>query len=91
MTNNILIVDDERMVIMQVSELLSSYGYEYNFVSKPHLLMKKLEADPVDLILLDINMPDIDGITLLKELKKDIRYKHILLYPTIFYCKIIRL
>ncbi|HAS39766.1 MAG TPA: hypothetical protein DCS93_04775 [Microscillaceae bacterium] len=77
MENKILIVDDERMVIMQVSEWLAAQGYQYNFVSKPRLLMKKIEAEAFDLILLDINMPDIDGITLLTQLKNHERYRHI--------------
>jgi len=77
MENKILIVDDERMVIMQVSELLAAQGYQYNFVSKPHLLMKKIAAEEFDLILLDINMPDIDGITLLTQLKHHEQYRKI--------------
>lgn len=77
MDNKILIVDDERMVIMQVSELLSAHSYNYNFVAKPRLLMKKLEVDTFDLILLDINMPEIDGITLLKQLKRHEKYHNI--------------
>ena len=77
MSSKIMIVDDERMIIQYVSELLSSWGYVYNFVIKPKLVFKKLALEPVDLILLDVNMPEIDGVTLLKQLKETPEYAHI--------------
>ena len=77
MDNKIMIIDDERMIIQYVIELLSSWGYDYNFVTKPKRVLENLALDPVDLILLDINMPEIDGITLLKQLKELPEYAHI--------------
>ena len=65
----ILIVDDEREVVLRLRPLLTDLGYASKFVMNPQKLVTFLEATPIDLILLDINMPGVDGITVLKELK----------------------
>ncbi|MBF0352848.1 MAG: response regulator [SAR324 cluster bacterium] len=65
----ILIVDDDPQVIQQVQILLDEFGYETAFISRPRFLFQRLESKRFDLILMDIGMPDIDGLTLLKQLK----------------------
>ena len=75
--SKILIIDDERLVIEQVSKMLSGYGYEYDFISKPKFLYQKLDNEKFELILLDINMEGEDGITILKNLKENEKYKHL--------------
>lgn len=77
MKNTILIIDDDKIVIEYVSFLLESFGYKTDYVSNPELVMKRLESKLMDLILLDINMPGVDGITVLKDLKSDERFKDI--------------
>ena len=68
--SNILIVDDDQQSIDFLSGFLSSCGHSALFLVEPKYLFKKLESIPVDLILLDIYMPHIDGITLLKRIKE---------------------
>ena len=65
----ILIIDDERQIIQFLRAVLTKYDYHHDFISKPEFLLPKLEQDPYDLILLDVYMPGIDGITVLKQLK----------------------
>ena len=77
MEGKILIVDDERTVIQQVKTLLDGFGYKSGFIPKADFLFKRLDSGPVDLILLDINMPGIDGITMLKRLKEHTEYSKI--------------
>ena len=77
MKNTILIIDDDKIVIEYVSFLLESFGYKTDYVSNPELVMKRLENKLMDLILLDINMPGVDGITVLKDLKSDERFNDI--------------
>ena len=67
---NILIVDDEILAAKQVRTYLSNEGYSSTFILKPAVLFQMLGNKTFDLILMDINMPDINGVTLLKELKK---------------------
>ena len=74
--SKILVVDDERLVLQQVSKYLESCDYEYDFISKPKFLYNKLESENFELILLDINMEGQDGMSILRDLKKSEKYKH---------------
>lgn len=73
----ILIVDDDRHLIQNLDEVLSSLGYNCDFLTRAEFLYPKLELEVFDLILLDINLPGTDGITILKELKKSELYRDI--------------
>ncbi len=73
----ILIVDDDPQVAEQITILLDSYGYSSRFLLEPEFLFQMLDKKTTDLILMDINMPSIDGVTLLKQLKAHPRYQEI--------------
>lgn len=63
----ILVVDDEPDIRQLVAEILEDEGYQVEIAEDAaSARIKKLQRDP-QLILLDIWMPDTDGITLLKE------------------------
>ncbi len=74
---NILIIDDDPQVILHLRELLGSIDFTPLFIANPKLLYPILADEQVDLILLDLYLPIQDGLSILKELKKDPRYKHI--------------
>jgi len=65
----ILIVDDEDKVRESVKEVLSDEGYRVVETSEGARVMELIEQEKPGLILLDIWMPQIDGIGLLKEIK----------------------
>ncbi len=66
-TNQILIVDDEVGIRELLSEILEDEGYQVRLAENAsQARAQRMEARP-DLVLLDIWMPDTDGITLLKE------------------------
>ncbi len=71
---DILTVDDDAGVADQITALLESFDYNSLFLLEPEYLFQMLDQKPVDLILMDINMPGIDGLTLLKQLKVHSRY-----------------
>lgn len=73
----VLIVDDDQESIELLSEFLSSFGHIPAFLVEPEYLFRKLKANPVDLILLDVNMPKVDGLTLLKQLKGHPEFQNI--------------
>ncbi len=64
---NILVVDDEIGIRELLSEILSDEGYSIATADNAAAARRALAAESFDLILLDIWMPDTDGVTLLKE------------------------
>ena len=67
----ILVVDDEASMRTNVVELLSREGYSVFEASDGAEALKAIKSHSLNLVLLDINLPKIDGITALKEIKKD--------------------
>lgn len=68
MPYKILIVDDEPMLTELLSDHLSDNGY-ITFTANSAAEALPLLKDPPDLILLDINMPDMDGLELCKTIR----------------------
>lgn len=67
----VLIVDDNPAIQDIVSELVSGAGFSPLTASGGKEALEKAGAERPDLILLDINMPDMDGWTVLRKLKED--------------------
>ena len=82
----ILIVDDEKDIGFLLAAFFKREGYEPFYVSTGQEALKIFDKQPFDLVLLDIKMPDIDGIELLKEFKRkrsNINVIMITAYPSI--------
>ena len=70
MKNNIFLVDDDKNILTSVSMLLETEGYKVRTFSDGESGLKAiLESDP-DIAIVDIKMPRLDGIELLKKLRK---------------------
>jgi DNA-binding NtrC family response regulator len=63
----LLIVDDEIGIRELLSEILRDEGYDVDLAENGSVARAKRNLQRPDLVLLDIWMPDVDGITLLKE------------------------
>lgn len=73
---SILAVDDSPSMRQMVSHTLESAGYEV-FMACDGVEALKIAADTcVNLVLTDVNMPNMDGITLVRELRKLASYKY---------------
>lgn len=79
--NNILIVDDTPQNLHLLVDILTKYDYKVRPVPNGKLALSAAEISPPDLILLDINMPDLDGYMVCKQLKANPKTKNI---PIIF-------
>jgi len=66
---SILIVDDEPSIVQSLEGLLIDEGFETLRASNGYEALKIIESESPDLVLLDIWMPGIDGITTLTEIK----------------------
>ena len=69
--SRIMVVDDEPDIRILVQEILIDEGYSVEIAEDGQGARELLKGDLPDLVLLDIWMPDIDGISLLKEWTKD--------------------
>jgi len=69
MREKILIIDDDRTYISQIAEILEEEGYLIGFTTNPQVGYTMLDSAEYDLIILDIHMPRITGLEVLKELK----------------------
>lgn len=68
---NILVVDDEMGIRELLSEILSDEGHAIQTAENAQQAREIRASNAPDLVLLDIWMPDTDGVTLLKEWQRD--------------------
>lgn len=68
--DRVLIVDDELPVRLTVRELLRRAGYDALAVASSEEALEVIQAQPVDLILIDLVMPGIGGIELMHRLQE---------------------
>jgi diguanylate cyclase (GGDEF)-like protein len=66
---SILIVDDEPIIAEVHASILSSAGMQVRVVTSPADALAALETTPPDLILMDVQMPEVDGIELARMIR----------------------
>ena len=74
---SILIVDDEPRNFDVIEALLNEYDYELNYASSGQEALESLEILEIDLILLDVMMPDMDGVEVCERIKSIPKYRPI--------------
>lgn len=79
--NNILIVDDTPVNHKVLQEILTEQGYRISSAFNGEIALKSADAEPPNLILLDIVMPGMDGYEVCRVLKSNELTRHI---PIIF-------
>ena len=77
MAKTILVVDDSASVRQVVSIALKGAGYEVLQACDGKDGLAKLTGEKVHLIISDVNMPNMDGITMVTEVKKLPSYKFV--------------
>ena len=68
--NPILIVDDEAAIAMLVRRILTEAGYRCQAVTDSRAAANLLEKNRYDLVLLDVMMPDMDGIAMCRRIRE---------------------
>ena len=66
----ILVLDDEPGIMLLCKRLLTRAGFEVLAFTEPRKAMAELELRPVDLLLVDIRMPEVDGFELLRRVRE---------------------
>jgi len=69
--SSILVVDDETDIRLLIQEILSEEGYQVHTAADAEAASVSYKSENPDLVLLDIWMPDTDGITLLKQWSRE--------------------
>ena len=67
----ILIIDDERPILMTLGALLGRHGYHPEVAPNASTGMRLLQSKPPALVLLDLQLPDADGLQMLEQIKVD--------------------
>jgi DNA-binding response OmpR family regulator len=68
--NSILIVDDDSNLCYILSEELNESGFKSDFVNSADEALEYIEKNDIDLMLLDLKMPDKDGFYVLRKLNE---------------------
>jgi len=75
MSKTILIVDDSASLRQVVNIALTGAGYKIIEACDGKDALSKLNGEKINLVISDVNMPNMDGITFVKEMKKLANYK----------------
>ncbi len=76
-----MLVDDTPTNLQLLTRLLTGNHYAVRSVTSGRLALSQIRENPPDLVLLDVDMPDIDGFTVCAQLKQDPRTQDI---PIVF-------
>ena len=71
----ILVLDDERVFRDEIKEFLESDNFAVYLAAKPSEAFEKLKEEEIDILILDLKLPEMDGLTVLQKVKE--------LYPDI--------
>ncbi|KQV78596.1 two-component system response regulator [Massilia sp. Root351] len=75
MAKTIMVVDDSASLRQVVGIALKSAGYDVIEAADGQIALSKLGEKKVNLIVCDVNMPNMDGITFVRELKQQASHK----------------
>jgi DNA-binding NtrC family response regulator len=82
----VLVVDDERSILLLLKEALSQWGYQVTVAPSAAEALGLLKSELFDALITDIRMPDMSGLELLREVKKQDESIEVVMmtgYPTI--------
>jgi adenylate cyclase len=71
----LLIVDDNKVNRLLLARSVEMQGHEVATAQNGRVALETLCAEPFDLVLLDIEMPEMDGFAVLEQLKADVRLR----------------
>jgi len=71
---SVLVVDDEEILRSLLEKILKKEGYKVHLASSGEDALKTLAENPVDIMISDIQMPEMDGFALLRTVKKQYPY-----------------
>jgi two-component system KDP operon response regulator KdpE len=70
MADRILVVDDEPNILATMAPLLRSRGYEVLTAMSGHAALESVQRDAPDLVILDLGLPDLDGVVVCSQIRE---------------------
>src|SRR5262245_51001464 len=70
-TSRVLIADDNKVNRLLLSRSVELLGHGVSLAENGRITLERLRTEPFDLLLLDIEMPELDGFAVLEQLKAD--------------------
>lgn len=78
MAKKILIVEDDNFLLGLEAKKLKDKGYEVLSAANATEAFKIVDSkEPIDLVLLDLMLPEVDGFTILKKIREDENLRHV--------------
>jgi CheY-like chemotaxis protein len=77
MIGRVLVVDDNPVIVRMVADLLTADGFEVATANCADECMRSVAAFRPDLILMDVQLPAVDGLVLTRRIKSDPDNSHI--------------
>lgn len=75
---NILVVDDDEAICAQLNKFLSHHGFHVSVAFDALQALSIVEEAPVDLVITDLMMPHMNGVTFTQKLREDPRFKDLM-------------
>ena len=66
----LLVVDDNQFVVRTMSRHLEDEGYQVIAARDGEAALRVVNEEPIDLIVLDVNMPGVDGVEVLRTVRQ---------------------
>ena len=70
MADRILVVDDEPTILATIAPLLRARGYEVITAMTGHAALESVQRDAPDLVILDLGLPDLDGVVVTSQIRE---------------------
>lgn len=77
MPKRLLIAEDDQAIGSMVSDILRIEGFDSVVVSEGRKVLEVLRSQPFDMVLLDVMLPGLDGLSIMREIRDDPQTSHI--------------
>ncbi|MEW5718133.1 MAG: response regulator [Chloroflexota bacterium] len=77
MPTRILVVDSDQVTIHWLQSKLATEGYTVDGATRGDIALQKIAQDPPDLIILDLSLPDGNGLDLIHRLREDPKFRNL--------------
>lgn len=74
---SVLIVDDARLTASALTDLLVQHGFRAQAVHQGEEALRRVQAGGVDLVLLDVELPGMDGLEILRRIRTEPEVEHL--------------